>query len=255
MPASQIPASKIPPELLPYLLGEKEDYSSLQDSILRISITFAVLVAVTTALRFWVRFRMLRAVGLDDGRCDFTNFQCWANSQIVLMILALLFALLLSTSCLIARHYGLGKHLWNLSPDIYKIPEHTARVTKALYGCYLSYSLTIAFVKFSIIATYFRIFADGLLRRTIAGVGIVVLALLICNIFAIIFTCIPVEAAWKYEIQGKCFPIVNFFYASSAINIATDLALCFLPIPTLWSLNMPKSQRVVLCGLFTLGAL
>jgi hypothetical protein len=133
MPASQIPASKIPPELLPYLLGEKEDYSSLQDSILRISITFAVLVAVTTALRFWVRFRMLRAVGLDDGKCDFTNFQCWANSQIVLMILALLFALLLSTSCLIARHYGLGKHLWNLSPDIYKIPEHTARVTKALY--------------------------------------------------------------------------------------------------------------------------
>lgn len=60
-------ASQVPPELLPYLLGEKKDNSSLQDSILRISISFAALVVFTTALRFWVRFRMLRAVGLDDG--------------------------------------------------------------------------------------------------------------------------------------------------------------------------------------------
>jgi hypothetical protein len=171
------------------------------------------------------------------------------------MILALMFALLMSASTLVGAHFGLGKHLWNLSPDIYKIPESTARVTKSLYGSYLSYTLAIAFVKFSIIATYFRIFADGLLRRTIMAVGLIVTGLLICNIFAIIFTCVPVEAAWKYEIKGKCFPIVNFFYASSAINIATDLALCFLPIPTLWSLSMPRSQRVVLCILFGLGAL
>ena len=168
---------------------------------------------------------------------------------------ALLFALLLSVSCLIGRHFGLGKHIWNLSKNMMEIPESTARVTKSLYGCYLSYACAIAFVKFSIIATYFRIFADGILRRMIAGVGFVVFAMMLSNIFAIIFTCVPVEAAWKYEIKGKCFPIVNFFYASSAINIATDLALCFLPIPTLWSLSMPRSQRVVLCILFTLGAL
>lgn len=171
------------------------------------------------------------------------------------MIFALVFALLLSASCLIGSHYGLGKHLWNLSPNMFEIPDRTGRVTKALYGCYLSYALAIAFVKFSIIATYFRIFADGTLRRTIALVGFVVFAMMMCNIFAIIFTCIPVEAAWKYEMKGKCFPIVTFFFASSAINIATDLALCFLPIPTLWSLSMPRSQRIVLCILFTLGAL
>ena len=171
------------------------------------------------------------------------------------MAIAVLFSLLLSASCLIGSHYGLGKHLWNLSPDIFRIPESTGRVTKALYGSYLSYSIAIAFVKFSIIATYFRIFVDGLIRRTIAGVGFIVFGMMLCNIFAIIFTCIPVEAAWKYEIEGKCFPIVTFFYASSAINIATDLALCFLPIPTLWSLSMPRSQRVVLCVLFSLGTL
>jgi hypothetical protein len=128
-------------------------------------------------------------------------------------------------------------------------------VTKALYGCYLSYALAIAFVKFSIIATYLRIFTANGLRKTIWFIAFVVLALLLCNIFAIIFTCVPVQAAWKYDIKGKCFPIVNFFYASSGINIATDLALCILPIPTLWALSMPRSQRVVLCMLFALGAL
>ena len=58
---------EIPKELLPYLLGQKKDDSSLQDSLFRISITFAVLVLVSTALRLWVRVRMLRAVGLDDS--------------------------------------------------------------------------------------------------------------------------------------------------------------------------------------------
>ena len=60
-------ASQIPPALLPYLSGEKEDYSSLQGSILTISVIFTVLVVVTAGLRFWVRFQMLRAVGIDDG--------------------------------------------------------------------------------------------------------------------------------------------------------------------------------------------
>jgi hypothetical protein len=61
-------SSQVPPELLPYLLGEKEDFSSLQHSIIKVNIIFITLIVITTALRFWVRFRMLRAVGLDDGK-------------------------------------------------------------------------------------------------------------------------------------------------------------------------------------------
>ena len=171
------------------------------------------------------------------------------------MIIAFTFAILLSASCLIGRHFGLGLHIWNLTPNLNEIAELTPRITKSLYGAYLSYALAIAFVKFSIIATYFRIFGDSLFRRIASGVGIIVLASLICNIFAIIFTCVPIQAAWNYSIKGKCFKIVDFFYASSSINIATDLALTFLPIPRLWALNRPRTDRIVLCGLFALGIL
>jgi len=171
------------------------------------------------------------------------------------MILALLFAILLSASCLLGEHFGLGKHIWNLTSNLLDIPEHVGLITKTLYGCYLSYATAITFIKYSIMATYFRIFPKGILRHIVIAIGLVVTAIWICNIFAIIFTCVPIQAAWNYNIEGNCFPIVHFFYASSSFNITTDLLLWFLPLPTLWALSMPKPQRVVLCFLFSMGAL
>jgi hypothetical protein len=156
----------------------------------------------------------------------------------------------------VGHNFGLGKHIWNLSPVLTALPAATGRITKSLYGCYLAYSTAIAFTKFSIMATYFRIFVpQGILRKVVLVISIIVLCFWISSTFAIIFTCVPVNAAWDYTIKGKCFPIVNFFYVSSSFNIATDLLLCFLPMPTLWALKMPLAQRVVLCILFSGGAL
>ena len=58
---------EIPPSLLPYLLGEKTDYSSLQQSLLIVNIVFIVTIVVTTGLRVIVRYQ-IRAGGLDDGK-------------------------------------------------------------------------------------------------------------------------------------------------------------------------------------------
>lgn len=151
--------------------------------------------------------------------------------------MALLFATLLSISSLIGESIGLGKHLWNLSSNLTDIPSEAGKITKSLYGAYLSYSTAITFTKFSIMATYIRIFPLRLLRKVVYGTGIVVLCFWIASVFAITFTCVPVQAAWNYSINGRCFPIVNFFYASSAFNIVTDVLLCALPIQPLWALN------------------
>ncbi|KAE8451132.1 hypothetical protein EG329_004804 [Mollisiaceae sp. DMI_Dod_QoI] len=227
----------VPPELLPYLLHEKEDNSAVQQSIININAVFLALIWVTTGLRFWVRFRMLRSAGLDD----------------ILTIIALIFATFLSISSLVGESFGLGKHEWNLSSDLSSLPSVTSQITKALYGSYLAYSTAITFTKFSIMATYVRIFPRGALRKTVYGTAILVLCFWIASVFAIIFMCVPVQAAWDYNVKGRCFPIVNFFYASSAFNIATDVLLCFLPVPTLWALNMPKPQRAVIICLFSMG--
>jgi hypothetical protein len=178
------------------------------------------------------------------------------TSGAVFMIIAVIFSLLLSTSCLIGEKFGLGKHIWNLSSNFAELPSDVGRITKSLYGCYLAYSSAITFTKFSIMATYLRVFPKGILRTVVWSTGVVVIAFWISSIFAIIFTCVPVQAAWDYSIKNaRCFPIVKYFYVSAAFNIATDLVLCFLPLPSLWRLKMPRMQRVVVCLLFSMGTL
>jgi len=251
---------EIPPDLLPYLLHEKTDDSTLQPSVLKVNIVFIVVIIVATSLRFTVRFRMLRSAGLDDSK-DLTigipsQEGMGANIFSVFMILALISALLLSTACLIGESYGLGKHIWNLSCNLLDLPYDVGRITKALYGCYIAYSTAITFTKLSIMATYIRIFPHGLLRYLVYIIGIVVTVFWVTSVFAIIFTCVPVQAAWDYSIANpRCIHIVDYFYVSAGVNIATDLLLCFLPLPTIWSLQMPKAQRVVVCLIFGIGTL
>jgi hypothetical protein len=172
------------------------------------------------------------------------------------MILALVFALLLSVACLVGEHYGLGKHIWNLNSNLLELAYDVGRVTKALYGCYLAYSTSITFCKLSIIATYTRIFPNGALRYSIYAIGVVVIIFWITSVFCIIFTCVPVEAAWDYSItDARCIHILDYFYTCAGVNIATDLLLCFLPLPTIWKLQMPKAQRIVVCIIFGMGTL
>jgi hypothetical protein len=39
------------------------------------------------------------------------------------------------------------------------------------------------------------------------------------------------------------------------INIAVDLVIMVLPLPTVWSLQLPKRQKLALSGVFMLGTL
>jgi hypothetical protein len=173
------------------------------------------------------------------------------------MVLALIFALLLSASCFIGGSFGLGKHVWNLDSNLLQLPADVGRITKALYGCYLSYSTAITFTKLSIMATYTRVFPTKVvIRYTVYGTRVVVVSFWIISILVIIFNCVPVDAAWDYTIKtAHCIDIVRYFYVSAGFNIATDLLLCFLPLPTIWSLKMSRLQRVIVCVLFSMGSL
>ncbi|PVH77395.1 hypothetical protein DL98DRAFT_573800 [Cadophora sp. DSE1049] len=231
-------SNSIPVEFIPYFTGEKVDDSSLQSTIIKLNSIFIGLVVCTTALRFWVRFHMLRSAGLDD----------------ILLLIAVVFSLFLSTSALVGETFGLGIHLWNLgdgSPA--SIMSSLSRIVKSLYGCYLSYTTSITFTKLSIISTYIRFFPKGLARKANFALGVVILLFWISSIFAIIFQCLPAQAAWNYSVKGKCYPIKKFFLSLSTFNVITDVLLCILPAPLLWSLKMPKVQRAVVCLLFCMG--
>lgn len=111
------------------------------------------------------------------------------------------------------------------------------KIIKATFFAYLAHATALAFTKLSIMATYIRIFPDGYLRKIVHATAVVVMCFWITSIFAITFSCVPVQATWDFGIMGRCYPVRDFFYAASVFSIATDVLLCVLPIPTLWALN------------------
>lgn len=54
-------------------------------------------------------------------------------------------------------------------------------------------------------------------------------------------------------IAGECLPFGPVNYGLAAITISSDVAVAFLPIPLLLGLNIRRSQKVALSGLFILG--
>ena len=119
------------------------------------------------------------------------------------------------------------------------------------------YALAISFTKLSIISSYLHIFSPrGTIRYLLYGIGVVTIGLLTASVPATVFQCRPIAAAWDFSLpQGGCYHFVNFLYASTAVNITTDLLLCTVPIPLLWELRLPARQKVLISFLFILGGL
>lgn len=70
-----------------------------------------------------------------------------------------------------------------------------------------------------------------------------------------LFYCSPVRKAWDDSTPGRCANQSDLSYAISGFNIANDLALFFIPVPLLATLQMPPKQRIVLVSVFTCGVL
>lgn len=71
---------------------------------------------------------------------------------------------------------------------------------------------------------------------------------------SLIFTCKPVEAQWNIAIEGaECLDTKKVYLGASIPNVITDILLLILPVPYVWKLHAPLSQRMILVGMFSLG--
>lgn len=72
--------------------------------------------------------------------------------------------------------------------------------------------------------------------------------------FAIIFTCDPVQASWDITIvDAKCHSLKDIYLGGSVPNVMADVVLILIPLPYVWKLQAPISQRILLASLFMLG--
>lgn len=74
--------------------------------------------------------------------------------------------------------------------------------------------------------------------------------------FLNIFQCRPVDAGFENtKASGaRCTDIVTLYLSSAPVNIITDLALLFLPMPILTAMRLPRNEKIILVITFSFGA-
>ncbi|RPB05431.1 hypothetical protein L873DRAFT_1785635 [Choiromyces venosus 120613-1] len=74
----------------------------------------------------------------------------------------------------------------------------------------------------------------------------------------ILFYCRPLSYYWnKTTPGGYCWDLEIFYFINAGLNIVADVVITVLPFPVLARLyrELPKRQKVGLCGIFSLGGL
>lgn len=127
--------------------------------------------------------------------------------------------------------------------------------------CFLATTLTfpvsVTAAKLSILFFYHRIFIERRFRIASITIGVVTIAWFITFIFLQFFDCIPFAYYWNRTIpHGHCInPVIISIYGVGIGDVATNIAILVLPIPSLLGLQMPWQRKTAIILIFLLGSL
>jgi fucose permease len=203
-----------------------------------VTIIFIVLATVFVAARFYTRTFIVRSIKQDDW---------W-------ILGAWLLAVGVSASICAGVAFGLGKHKRDI-PD-----DDLGALRKAQYAFSILYNPCLMLTKTSIIVFFLSVMSkdvDAVFKWcnwiTLAVVNAVGLALTFYNVFQCTN---PVSAGYRYPTpeSAHCANIVTLYLSSAPVNIITDIAILFLPMPILTGLRLPKKQKIILIVTFSIFA-
>ncbi|OGE50379.1 hypothetical protein PENARI_c017G08759 [Penicillium arizonense] len=201
---------------------------------LGVSITFFILASIFIALRFISRIFVVRKIGLHD----------W------LMLVAWIIDFGFSFSLFFSVQKGLGLHSTQIRP------EDELAFNKANYAFTVLYNPALMAVKTSILVFYLTLTRNQKVFRwanfvTLGVVNAAGLALTFINVFQ----CTPLNAVFLSDVppNAHCTDIVTLYLSSSPVNIITDLAILFLPMPLLTQMRLPFKQKIILVITFSFG--
>ncbi len=117
------------------------------------------------------------------------------------------------------------------------------------------YTPTIILCKVSILLLYLRIFVTPGFKIAVKCVLAFIIALFIVSWTVIWLLCTPLAHYWDPTVPGKCINEYVYYLFGTALNVAIDLAILILPMPVIWSLQMPRKQQLWVSGIFALGFL
>ena len=145
---------------------------------------------------------------------------------------------------------GMGKHVKDAGPNAVE------KWHQVLYVYENFYAPAIATTKFSVLLFYNRIFSIPKFRTILYIIASTVAAWWIAMQFTVIFECTPIDFSWDQRgKKGHCINLDKFFLGQALPNILTDIVILSIPLPMIWNLQLPRSQKVALSGVFLLGGL
>ncbi|KAI4143993.1 MAG: hypothetical protein L6R39_004366 [Caloplaca ligustica] len=143
-----------------------------------------------------------------------------------------------------ARHFG--------RDDWFMVCSMAFWLSQIFYKC------TINPTKISMLELYLRIFPaaqNPRFRLAVRLIMIYVAVYAIVSIIATIVQCVPVARAWDHSVLGQCIDVTAFWYSNAINNILGDILTWGLPAGIIWKLQMSRSDKVGLYGVFALGLL
>ena len=85
--------------------------------------------------------------------------------------------------------------------------------------------------------------------------GILLLITLLYGLLCFVLQCQPVHAFWQPQVQHHCFDQLAYYIAHGSLNLVTDVFVVLMPIPILWSLQLPTARKTGLVAVFLLAGL
>ncbi|KAJ9642430.1 hypothetical protein H2199_004811 [Coniosporium tulheliwenetii] len=210
------------------------NYESRGPVVFAVTTAMIVLASIFVFLRVVSRAGIVRRFKLDD----------------YFMVLAWLLAFGISFSVCYGVSVGLGRHESDIPP------EWDPPLKRAEYAFSVLYNPTLMVTKTSILVFYLTLSKEEKVFRmftwlTLVVVNVAGLALTFLNVLQ----CRPVGAAFLNPApdSAQCIDIVAIYLSSAPVNIITDLAIVFLPMPILTGMRLPKKQKAILVITFGFG--
>lgn len=95
-------------------------------------------------------------------------------------------------------------------------------------------------IKISILLFLLRLFPVASFRPLAYVTMFIVVGNYIPTAIISIVSCNPPSKTWDVTVMtGSCIDKAAFYVASSGINVITDIMIFALPLPTIWTLQLP----------------
>lgn len=147
-------------------------------------------------------------------------------------------------------NYGNGHHIQTLTYHDFTV------VWKLLFSHVIIYATCVTCTKTSIMLFYRRIFN---LRLSLYVMLFLILGYYVAVFITIFAACSPISYFWRQYTDrtapGTCINTPKFFLGNGIAAVTIDVFILCVPMPTLWKLQMPKSQKAAIMGILLLGGL